>query len=272
MPVDNVNQNIYNLNYQQAANLLTPPDKRQPVWLAFLNALLFPLQWLHDLIFTDYANGSSAALYSNSATYAIGNRVTYSDFGVYEYIYTGTPAAGQQPGTADSNGVFYWYKALNSFIGVRQRMQLTGQQLSLEYALNTWFRYYGASFVQPSSYGSFTYPDSTAIANDYLNKSSIYIQQKAIDNDGFFMGQGDGTSSDISQLDTDQQNINNNLGNSYDIGIQYNFVVWVPVAVYNQFAHTPVSSMGFDLQADAVFRSIISQYVIYGMIYNIIPY
>lgn len=139
---------IYNLDYQQAGNLLSPPDKRQPVYLAFLNACLSPLQWLRDLIFNDYANGSSAALYSSAVTYSYGNRVVWTDFGVWEYISSAPGSAA--PGSIDANGDAYWYQVLKNFQGLRLRARVNSQKLLLEHALNDFFKLYGSVFVQPT--------------------------------------------------------------------------------------------------------------------------
>ena len=321
---------IYNLDYQQAGNLLTPPSKRNSVWLAFLNACLYPVQWLHDLVFNDYANGSGAFAYSVTNTYTVGNRAKWVDFGVYELInplpafVTGTttgtnnyavtiPAistyvAGQYyvitftnantgPATLNINGLGaalinlgassiqagqalalyyngssfdlpdinpsnsnYWYKALNNFIGLRERIHYNSQQLVLEYALN---RYFGTNFVQPTGWGSYTYPapDNTTNANDYINKSDIFIERKSVDVDGFIIGVTDQDSAFINVTDT--LYFNNCIGINYNLGKQYNFTIFIPASL--------ASNLGSSVYSDIV-MSFANQYVVYGVLYNVATY
>ncbi len=246
---------IYNLDYQQASNLLSPPSKRQPVWLAFLNACLSPIQWLHDLVFTDYANGSAAPIYVSSNTYNVGDRVQYTDFAVYELI-NALPTVTTGIDISPVNNA-YWYKALDNFIGLRERIRYNSQQLVLEYALNHFF---GTNFVQPGSWGAYTYPDSLVVASDYLAKSDIYIERLFVDTDGFMIGSSEEQSSDINATDTAY--FNNCIATSYTLGSQYNFIIYIPQSL--------ATSLGSSYAGTV--QSFADQYVVYGMIYKVIPY
>ncbi len=86
------NPNLYNVNYQGVETNLTPPNHRTPVWLAWLKALLYPLQWLHNNFFLDYANGSADVFYNYASTYTVGDRVIDIDNKVYECLANIGPA------------------------------------------------------------------------------------------------------------------------------------------------------------------------------------
>ena len=99
------NPDIYSTNYQGVENNLTPPNHRTPVWLAWLNALLYPLQWLHNNFFNTYANGSSAPFYNSTTTYTLGKQVIDTDNNVYTLFaapVTGFVITAQ--GTGYTNG------------------------------------------------------------------------------------------------------------------------------------------------------------------------
>src|SRR6185437_854743 len=120
------------------------------------------------------------------------------------------------------------------------RARINSQKITLEYALNNFFSLYGASFVQPTSYGTGTYPDGTASGSsgkpdfDYFSRSSIFIITNKIDVDGFIIGASEATSSNISQSDTTDLGNNNYIGGGYNLNqSQFNYTIFIPIVVYD---------------------------------------
>ncbi len=99
--------------------------------LAWGKVLSKPLQYLRDLIFEDYANGSNYLLYDNSTVYVIGDRIFYLDRGVYECILA---TLGNLP-----TDTTYWRKINDNYIGVRERILYNAQKMTFEWGLNRWF-------------------------------------------------------------------------------------------------------------------------------------
>jgi hypothetical protein len=88
------NQNIYNVNYEGVETNLTPPNHRTPVWLSWLNVLLYPLQWIHNIFFNDYANGSNYAFYNSSNSYTVGTNIIDIDNAAYQLTLGGQYVTG----------------------------------------------------------------------------------------------------------------------------------------------------------------------------------
>lgn len=77
---------FYDLNIEAATSLLLPPQKRKPTNLAFLGVPGSKLQYLHDLYFDNYLNGSNAPDWQIGNYYAAGSRVRYRDSAIYEAV------------------------------------------------------------------------------------------------------------------------------------------------------------------------------------------
>jgi hypothetical protein len=58
--------NINDINFTKFSSRILPPDKRNPIITAFLNALLSPLQWIANLWLVEYTAGTTAANWSNA--------------------------------------------------------------------------------------------------------------------------------------------------------------------------------------------------------------
>ena len=86
---------FYDLDINQNAVDLLPPDKRYNKIVAFITALLSPLQWLHDMIFNSYYIGSTAAAYA-PGTWNKYQQVIYRN-SVYESLIDGTGELGVGP-------------------------------------------------------------------------------------------------------------------------------------------------------------------------------
>lgn len=121
---------IYDQDFNKIYKQLLPPDKRNNVFIAWGNPVMKPLQWLHDLIYNDYANGTEALRYDSTTAYSKYDRVIFNN-AVYECLADNT---GISP--LDSN---YWVLVTEDFRGVRERVRYNGQKLTLEWILYKWF-------------------------------------------------------------------------------------------------------------------------------------
>lgn len=130
---------LYDINFDQQAGELLPPDKRNPTILAPVRALLSGLQWTRDLIFGSYRTGATAPAWS-AGTYNKFEQVIYKK-AVYESLVADNAA---EPNINQDTA--YWRKVQSNFVGVEQRILYNCQRLTFEYALNKWF---GTVFRQP---------------------------------------------------------------------------------------------------------------------------
>jgi len=228
---------IYDLNFYNWVVNSLPVLKRTERAVQWLTSLCSPLQWLHDNFFNEYANGSGSALYSGATTYATGDRVVDDlNNGVYESQATQT---GVQPSTATDAE---WQKVSDDWRGLRERVKYNSQKITLEYALNKWFR---TNWVQPDNDTTPTRPD-------------IYIDNNLITNLAFVAFANDADSSDAFAADLFQQNF---IVDSYAFSGNW-FTIYVPIAVY--------TALG--AQADDKIKAIAGKYVIAGITYNIDQY
>ncbi len=212
-------------------NLLLPPDKRGNIMVAWLTALVSPIQWLRDLIFDSYVAGTSYPDWNNTTAYPYGARLRYIDGSVYECIQATT--AGILP--TDTN---YWYKVLNTWIGLNERMKYTAQKIMFEYALNKYFR------VLPT------------------DPNQIYITNNVIKSPTFVLGQTALTSSSLAQTTLYEATF---LSQTFIAGAQYSFTIFVPIAVYNALASN-------DGNRQAIIRGFADTINTYGILYNIQSY
>lgn len=190
---------IYDVTFSTVWEKLYPPILRQVKTLAWGVVLMKPLQWLRDLFFNDYADGSSATYYDNSTAYIVDDKVYYDDRAVYICIQNTT---GNLP-----TDTTYWKKILDNHIGVRERVRYNSRKIVFEYALNRWFNVYA--------------PDPLI----YITNNTIYVG-------AFVMGKTGTYSSVMARNSLFQTNF---LGNSYT----YNniaFTINVPILVFNALA------------------------------------
>jgi len=190
---------IYDINFSTVWEKLTPPILRQLKTLAWGTVLLKPLQWLRDLFFIDYADGSSSAYYDAATAYVVGDRVYWSDRAVYEAL-SNTIAI-------DPTDASIWKKILDNHIGARERVRYNSQKILFEHALNRWFDVYT--------------PDPL-----------IYITNNTVSASPFLLGQTGQTSSNVSRSSVYSQYY---LGNSPSYASN-TFTIFVPVAVFNALA------------------------------------
>lgn len=123
---------IFDINFPQASQSLTPPELRKDKLVSFLKSLIAPQQYLHNLVFDDYANGSSYSGYSATSAYTIGDRVTYIDRRTYENLSGSTGV--------DPTDIYTWRFLNPIFIGARERVKYNAQIMVYEYALNRYFQ------------------------------------------------------------------------------------------------------------------------------------
>ena len=177
---------------------MLPPDKRNPVITAFLNALLAPLQWISRLWLVEYTAGTTAAAWSNAITYAKYDQVIYQKV-VFESQINANTSNPLTP--------IKWTVVQNNFIGLGERILYNGGCLTLTYALNKWF---GTVFRQ-----------ATALSDIYISTNTLVAPV-------FRVGTTEGQSSSVSTIGSSEF-----VGTSDAITVAVNISIFVPVAVYN---------------------------------------
>jgi hypothetical protein len=124
---------------------LTPSALRKDKFTAWLRVLLRPMFYMADIFTDDFITGAEIYLdYDNATTYNYGDRVIYSDRGVYECMVASS--VGVTPfgnALSDTN----WNKILQDFISIDERIKTTSQIITLEYAINRYYRIYTAPFI-----------------------------------------------------------------------------------------------------------------------------
>lgn len=131
---------FYDFNSTTVSTQLLPPKLRQSKMIAWLAVLLKPWQWLHDLFFGDYSYYDPLVVpfgtYTSGATYAVGDRVIWTDKAVYESLQAGVITTDP---TGDADSADYWFKVMEDFRSLDERRKTNAQIIVLETALNKWF-------------------------------------------------------------------------------------------------------------------------------------
>ena len=191
---------IYIIQFSLLWEKLCPPILRKALHLSWGTVLTQPLQYLRDLIFENYANGSNYNAYDNATAYVVGDRIYYTNRSVYECIEGTT---GNLP-----TDTTYWRKIVDNRIGIRERIKYNSQKIVFEYALNRWF---DVPSVDPQ----------------------IYIQNNTIYGTAFLMGRAGIYSSTMPRSSSHQLYY---LGNGYDYRSDA-FTIYVPILVFNALAN-----------------------------------
>lgn len=252
------NPNIYVQDEGDISHDLLPVKKRTKIHLAWLKELLSSAQWLHDLMFNDYTDGSLAPNWVSGSNYVYLDRVVFIDGAVYELQNT----AGLTPSTITPNvDTANWNKVLDSFIGARERARYTGQKLMLEYILNRRFQVASFSLIE----WEVKWIAGAPVVQSAPPYTQIYI--KAINNptNNFWLSNGSGLVSYMSNTSTAQRNY---LGNAYSAfnPVQYN--IYVPIALYTAIgAYQPAG-----VTADTAIRAVVDAHAACGSIYTISTY
>lgn len=198
---------IYDINFDDFAVQMLPPDKRYVRMTAWVRILLSPLQYLRDLWFGSYRTGSTAAQWTNSAPYPKYSLVKYNKI-IYESLIDNN--------TDLPTVVASWRVVQQNFIGLSERIYYNGQKLTLEYAMNTWF---GTTFRQPPT------------------ASDIYVSNNTVTVPVFRSGGDEDSSSNVF---TDRSS--EFVINSYTFSVAYNFTVYCPQAVYDALDPTLINN------------------------------
>lgn len=156
---------FYDINFDQQAVDLLPPDKRGNPNIGFVRGLLKALQWSRDLVLGSYKTGNIAASYAGG-TYNLYDQVLYKK-GVYYSLVVNN--------TATPDDSTKWLLIQSNFIGVDERVKFNAQSLVLEYALNE--RFMGTYRPPPSA-----------------SHSDIYFTKLGPVKYGFLIGQTIGSS------------------------------------------------------------------------------
>lgn len=188
---------IYDIDFNQQAIDLLPPDKRDPQPVALMQALLTALQWCRDLVLGGFKYGSTAPVYS-PGTY---NKYDQVKFGksIYEALVTTTN---------DPTVTTDWMLIQSNFIGVDERIKYNGQKIVLEWALNLEFD------------GVFRQPATMLLSDIYINNIDATLA-------GFRIGQTE-TGSSIGETTS-----SDSIGGSYPFVQINNFQINIPTALFS---------------------------------------
>lgn len=183
----------YDFNINNAATESLPPDKRYQKNVTFIQSLLSALQWVYNLFFKSYYEGSTASVYA-PGTYNYLDQVRYQKKIYLSLINDNT----------DLPTTLNWVLIQDNFIGMKERILYNGSKLVLEYALNKQF---DATFRQlPST-------------------SDIYISNLPVSTEGFLVGQTIGSS-------VGQTLSSGTIGRSIPFIYLNNFQISIPIAIF----------------------------------------
>lgn len=224
---------IYDINFAKFALRMLPPDKRFSKNIAYVKALLSPMQWVRDLWLGEYRTGTTAPAYVDGTAggYNKYDRVVYNKV-VYESLIDSN--------TSLPTDKTAWFIVQANFIGLSERMMYNGHTLTLTYAMNKWF---GTTFRQPPSV------------------SDIYIENNEVPIALFRSAATESNSSKVSTLTSSEFIANAD----YDATPFKNFTIKVPVAVYNALDTDMINN-------ENIFRSFVNKYVAAGILYKIETY
>lgn len=245
---------IYAQDEGQIGNDLLPSKRRKPIFKAWMKTILQGPQWLHDLVFGDYYQGSSAPLWVSGTAYVYGNRVVFIDGAVYECINPAgiTDTSPVNPANDHTN----WSKVLDTWIGVSERIKYNAQLIIMEYFLNKYFRV-----------GSVVFPFLGA-----SHAAQIFITRSTFINKTLYMPQ-----NSVNAFTWLPQSTNplSNVGSFMPIltsaysGISY--TIHVPVAV-SVAINATIPNEGAGNDYSTLIRSIVDKYNRAGKLYNIVTY
>lgn len=218
---------IYAQNEGQMSSDLSPPLRRLPKWLAWLLCLFNPIQWDHDLLFTNgYSDGSSAANWVSGNTYAYAARVVDVDYQVYECKNLTGVTSTTNPHLDAAN----WFKVLDTFIGSRERSYYNGNLLMLEYILNRYFQV-----------GSIVLPWSGPIKSGANKQIYLVNTNNAVSN--FWLSNG--SAGALTSFMPNKSNFSQNyLGNAYNAFSKYGFDIYCPSAIATAIGNNQPAGAG----------------------------
>ena len=231
---------VYPIIFKNLEGNYTPVIHRKPRFLKFLEALLHPLQWLNNNFSIEYINGSVAAFFVDTTTYAVDDKVIDIDNGVYE-LYDASKVISLGGGHFQNPylNLDAWRLICSDYRGSYERIAYNSQFLTLEFILNKFFR------------TTFTQPPQTPLPD-------IYLQSNNVNNNVFIAGDSDAVWSNVYALD---QFVAACVFDGYTFS-QYAFTIWVPIAVYTALQPNALEKS----------RAVADRYVIAGILYDIQTY
>ena len=209
---------IFNIYFPDKVIEFSPPDKRGAKSIAWLRALISPIQYLVNKFLLDYKTGSTYPIWS-AGSYSAGDLVVYKQI-IYESLIDSN---------TDIPSSINWRIYLPSFIGTDSRILYNGQYLTLTYALN---QYYSTNFNQPLLLGYSATPDA-----DHAAYSDIYIINDSYIVVGFVVGSTEPYSSSVGQTTSDDS-----VGYDYPFQTLNNFTIYVPVALQTASSDAEISN------------------------------
>jgi hypothetical protein len=226
---------IYDINFETQETNILPPPKRLRKMFDYLFSILYPLQWLRDLLLGDYKTGANYPNYNAFSAYTKGDRVFFfGDKGIYERTVTGSASGLNGPPSDPTR----WMKIQYIFIGTDERIKYNSQIIMLEYELN---RYYKVSTTDPQ----------------------IFINNNSAQTNVFVMGNTGPTSSAMANNSSFSTSW---MGNAPTFPAPLpDFTVNVPTSL--------LSTLGLTLQ-DQInnVRQFVDKYKLGGMTYNVIAF
>lgn len=224
---------IYDINFETQETNILPPPKRLQKMMDYLFSILYPLQWLRDLLFGDYRLGASYPVYNAFASYNKGDRVIGYDKSVYECLVNGTISGLNGPGS-DPTG---WLKIQELFIGTDERIKYNSQIMMLEYELN---KYYMVGTGSPQ----------------------IFINNNSATTSVFVMGNSGATSSSMANNSVFSTSY---MGNAPTFSALPSFTVNVPVSLF--------ATLGLTVQdQENNIRQFVDKYKLGGTTYNVVTF
>ena len=221
---------MYSLDYIQKLVELLPPDKRDDTIVAFNTPAFLDIQNLHQGMFFTYKNFQSLDVWS-AGTYDKNDLVNYQK-AIYQSV---EDSNATEPTYSDK-----WVLISPNFFGVDYRLQIRGEKLVLEYALNLWF---GTEFRQPP-----------LVSDIYIENNATVYQSP------FKIGRTETQSSKSGTLGSIDF-----IGLDYTFTEQFGCTIFVPLAIFN--------SLGSDNQIrENIVRDFADKYIACGVKYKIQTY
>jgi hypothetical protein len=234
---------IYDIQYNQKAIELLPPDKRKPIHVKWVQALIRQMQVLWRKIFILYKQGSVGQIqfWTLFTDYSKGELVIYEQ-SVYECIKN-TPFFGIRP-----TNLQFWQLYLTYKIGSDERVMYNHTKLVLEYALN---RRFASVFRQPP-----------LVSDIYIAKNPPPIEVFVVESDEI------GSSVVYKTFSTDF------VVNSYAFAEYFSYTIYIPQTTWNQIipdTFDPFVPANDPIRLNIV-KDFVNKYNTIGLFYNIIIY
>jgi len=222
---------MYNIDYNTTVENLLVPDKRTKKTVAYNTALVADVANNHNLLFSKYKDFTILPIWT-AGTYAKNELIRYGK-SIFQSIENGNTT---QPTFSNT-----WRLVSDNFLGSDFRLEIRGEKLNLEFALNTWF---GTLFRQPS-----------------IGLSDIYLVTNPIAPISVFrVGNSEFESSKVFLNISDEFVIN-----YYSFSAQYNLTINVPSALFLSLGTT-------DDIRNSIIRNFADKYINAGLTYTLNTY